>query len=295
MSFHLIIKFIVRTGLPLLLFYWGYQVLFPIEPMEYRLAEQGLGWFVAPLTARLLIGSLWTLCLLFVLNINPRNMLPKISFVIFVCLVADLLWEILATDLIITSCYGCPGGLNKLISSLIYLVCFTSIFYLIKFPSNTDIKFAWLKYAVVLIALSLPFIFNPVWPENFRDGSQKVQEELSPLQAQIGDAGVSLIAFFSPSCLYCERAARKIAVAQHRSVEFPPIFVCFSGDDTQADEFFEQTNTRFAYKAFSPEVFYKMAPTSLPGFGLLTDGVLTKRWDAKSFNFQTLRQLERIK
>ena len=66
-----IIRYLVSAFFMSALVYWGYQVLNPIELFEYRLVEQGMHWYAAPIVARLLIGFGW--CFAFYVEYQPRE------------------------------------------------------------------------------------------------------------------------------------------------------------------------------------------------------------------------------
>ncbi len=293
--------YIIRLILGCLLIYQGYKNLFPIEDFEYRLIEQHLSnWLTAPILSRILIGLHFITGLFLILKIDPHKIFIKILIGIVVLNIFDITWEILVSTKIIRSCYGCIAESNLFITILVDLVFITGAYVLLKYSDRSDLKFKWHKYLLMFLIIPLPFIFNPVFPNDFIDVSNTFSEHLDiakvkKLNKEINYdkliRGEKLIAFFSTSCPYCQISAKKMAVANTIG-NFPSVFIIFLGDEEGVKYFFDSSNTNFEYATTQNSTdFFEISGVSLPSISYLKEGVIKKKWNGRTFNYEVIRNL----
>lgn len=290
------LNYLIQFILGIALLIWACSNLYPIEWPEYRLVEQHLAnWITAPILARIFVALKFFIGVSFLLNINPKNIFSKI-FLGLLCISAfDLIWGAVHPDAVMAESYSSIFGSGNILSFLILLLNFLGCIILIKRKVDTDLKFGWAKYLLCIICLSLPFILNPVFPEDFSDQSIPIEPKVSLAQLELNSDLTKeeriLIAFFSTSCPHCIKAAKKISIAQKKSDTFPAVQVYFLGSEEGVAYFFEESNTNFNYSIHNPEDIIPLSGPSLPAFILFENGLGTMRYSGRTLNFFALNQL----
>ncbi len=295
MSLHLIIR-ILQIPLGASLFYWGYINLENMEAMEYRFVEEYLGnWFLAPVLARLFIGLKWTLGLFFILNIKPsRGFL--IGLTTLVAIHGYDLWADLGSTPMIIENYSVFDQFPiMVVMSLLMLLAAFGI-YLFKVKKYSDLSYSWIKYIPLLACVITPFILNAIFPADLSDETEELHyafksELIDNTYIQELTAGEALICFYSTSCPFCVRSARKIAVAQKRYPDFPEVFICFQGNHEGAEYFLEIAELKINYTVLPLALYEEFSSQIYPQFQLIHNKTVQKKWDGQSFNFSVMNSL----
>ncbi len=275
------------------------MALYPVEPLEYHFYEfYSQNWLITPLAVRLIIGLHFATAALLIIPGKLSAFTKILSFGIVLFNLSDLLLFQFKTDTIILSSFSDPIDLTFTTGLAIWGSLFLLLVLLITNEKEQKAKFKWLKIPIALLSLVLPFILNPVYPQDFQDNSDQLSEvffdnpEIAP--ALLPENDTRILAFFSPSCPHCENAAKKIYVSQ-KMTNFPKTEVWFLGKEEHAKTFFARTNTNFQYRLVEPELFLKTSGATFPSFVLLENGSITRRWDGRTFNFGVMHQLSRAK
>lgn len=294
-----ILKYIIKAVLGLLLIYWGYCNLYPVEFFEYRLVEQGIGgWYVAPVLARLVVSLKFMIGIFLVLNINPKNILPKLLTPLMLLHVYDIIWGYITEGIVMHYSYTEIIRGDKLLG-LIALILFAAliVWMLIK-PCSTDIKVWWIKYPIGIAVVSLPFILNAIFPDDLKDVAEYEEEpfKLEVINSieldSLTQKGV-LVGFFSTNCPYCLNAARKIKISQKRWSGFPPFYICFLGQKGASEYFLGMAHADFPFQPLDREQYYQLSDGRFPKFAWVENGMVKKRWDGRTFNYYTLNKLSK--
>lgn len=251
---------------------------------------------MAPVIARLVVSLKFMLGLFLILNINPKNLIPKLLLPIIALHIYDIIWGFTASNIIMHYSYTEVIRLNVLsgIVATALLLVF-AVFMLLK-PAPSDIRFWWVKYPLGLTALVLPFILNAIFIEDLQDGAAYTNEQFN-LEA-VGSAeldslakGELIVGFFSTSCPYCVNAARKIAISQKRWDSFPNFYICFLGQQGAAQHFLEVAHVQFPYQYLDREHYYQLSDGYFPKFAWVENSTIKKRWDGQTFNYYTMNKL----
>ena len=284
----------ISFSLGVFLILWGYGNLFPIENMENRLVEQHLSnWYAAPILTRILIALQFIVGLLFILNINPRNILPRVFLGFMLLGMYDLALDAFnAVDMIALS-YARMFGMGLGVSFLVYILGLVLAVVLVKLGKSTDLKFKWIKYPLGIILFSLPFILNPVYPSDLADQSIPVEEgfEFEGMDIWKGESteNTTILAFYSTSCPHCLNSMRRFAISRKQSEDYPPVFIGFLGSEEGIASFFKQARAESDYTILEAEAFFKMSGSTYPSFVLVENGIATTRWNGRTFNYHTLQ------
>lgn len=270
------------------------KVVIPLHAWEYRLVEQQLGnWFSSPMIVRLLIGLELTAALLLLLGDRITRVAYILSLPLFF-IVFDLGWETVVSEKRILDCPSCV--VNSPGITLSVLCCFIALAYaLLRFKDNTKLYRKWFFIIAWFVVMPLPFIFNPIYPSDFKDTvandpviiSNWLKQKITSTQTQDEMLQQNhVLGLFSAGCPHCQTAAKKLAVAREVNPNFPPVKIFFLGDREGVDYFFERSNTSFDhYIVDDVEEFFRMSGNTLPAAVWVKDGAVVKRWSGYQFNY----------
>jgi hypothetical protein len=282
-----IIRYLIGLFVSAILLQTAFTALYPIEPMEYRLVEQGTGgWYVAPIIARLIIGLLFLVPALLITNMNPFKLVTRLGTVVLFVLLFDSGWQLVYPDPIIKICYSCVLPSNPTLSlAAVVLLVLWMVFYQVKQPA-CDIRWRWVKYPIILGVLALPFILNPIYPQDMQDQAKTTAEDFdtSLLPVDPGSQPV-LVGFMSTACRFCKEQARKISVARSKDPDFPQFQVLFLGTEKGVHIFKNAAQVDFPHSIPDQETFVELSGQAYPVFAYVRDGKIEKRWTGHSFNF----------
>lgn len=287
----------ISFAMGVVLLWWGYENLFPIENMENRLVEEYLcNWFTAPIVARIVIALSFITGLFLLLRINPRNILPKMLLGMMALALFDLTWEIFTTTDIITSGYARFFGAALYLSILICITLVFGALVIIKFGKPADLKQKWIKYPLGIILFFLPFVLNPVYPVDLMDQSAPMEspldlQALTVLPKEYLTTGQTLLTLYTTGCPHCLNAVRRLAISRKQSQGYIPVFIGFLGSEEGISAFFKEARAKFDYAILESDQFFELSGSTYPSFILLENGEATSRWDGRTFNYYALQEL----
>ena len=283
----------LRLSLATYLIIWAIRNLYPIEPMEYRLVEQGiLSWMSAPVFTRFFISCQFIVAGLLIFNINPGNRTVKAVILLLVTAPGDILWELIYPEKVILHCYGCLLDLTW-VSVICWMLMAGLSIFLLRFNS-TDFTLRWVKYTIMLGLLPWPFILNPVYPQDFRDNQAEVKK---PLETEFLSDSIEprtfLMVFFTPGCRHCQRVAKKISIAEKRSIHFPATIAVFPGEPEHVQYFMKRSNTNLNHVIIAAEEFARLSNGVYPTLLLVDDDNIKKIWNGRTFNYAVVNNLSK--
>jgi hypothetical protein len=264
----------------LLFIYSAYTKLFPVEPLEYSLADIGFNWGISPFIARFLIGAEFALGFLFILLFRLRKITLPLAFCLLLAFTAYFL--LLISEYGNRGSCGCFGEtikmtpLQGLMKNGILVIAF---FILYAISSEFTFRFkTLLASAGSLILIILPFVVNPIgipFEKRSPDTYEQFKLELDSLyyrsdSTEVPPAidlkqGKHIIVFLSLSCPHCRIAAKKLNVMYKRNPQIPLYFV-IGGKAGLMKEFFDDTkadNIPYMY-LHSKEKFLELTHGKFP-------------------------------
>lgn len=266
----------------------GLLKLYPIELLELSIAETGVfSWTQSMLVSRLLIGFEIFLGIMIISGSFKKlvwsvTILTLIGFSVYLCFII-----IFMPGLNDCGCMGIQIQITPIHSiyknlALIAVSTFIWIFesrYKGKWL-NDYISGKWVLITATVISFSLPFILNPLSIERDKllektpllTNTIELSDEPfltwhSNDTLQISN-GKKIVCFFSPSCRFCQMAARKIRVIQQNSPEPFSLYFVFAGNSQSREKlasFFTQTMTETVPTAIiEANKFFSISGKSLP-------------------------------
>lgn len=172
---------------------------------------------------------------------------------------------------------------SRLLIGLILVIACYLILY------NKKIK--WLKYLSIL-SISIPFILNPVFPEDLVDRSKTFSEDMPFELASLSKNETVLLAFFTNSCKYCREASLKLKTVQNKNKDFIKIIVVSDNYDLEA--YFNENDINLPIDTTSFGNLLKVTHGAFPRFQLVENGKIIKNWGNSKFKYGVLDDLSNI-
>ncbi len=287
-----VIQILARTLLGGAFLFSAYAKLYPIEPFELLLLQQGIAsWEVAPIFSRLLIASEAILGILIILGVYQKLVL-RITTALLVVFTLYILFILLkfGED---ADC-GCMGDMIKMNpyeSILKNVVMLGLTLYLLKFQSYT-FKFypAVIVAVVALVVYPLPFILNP--PDSYF-ASKDPDNSVFPIDmAQLDEVmidgkkpdlrnGNYILAFFSINCPHCKLAASKLELIKKEVKDLPPVYVIFAGPQEDIPKFLKESKSTLPYHYMDDDKkFIKITHGTFPTLVYIKDGKVIKKFSS---------------
>ncbi len=211
-----------------------------------------LNWTMAEWSARLLIGLELFLGVLFITHLRLRKIAIPLSSILLLVFTVYLL--------LVIKVYGSSGNcgcfgemvqmtpLESVYKNIAMLVLIALIAFL---RHEWQFRFdRWVVSLIFLLTVLLPFFIKPPESIYIYDKEKDVNEPI-PLsilyQSTVNKAptedlrkGKHVIAFMSPSCQHCRKAAIRMRIMKEKHPELP-FFVVLNGDSISQKPFFEAT------------------------------------------------------
>lgn len=279
---------ILRLLTGLLFIFSAYVKLFPIELTEVAIVETGIiGWGLAPIAARLLVGFELFLGLMLITGLYPRfflrlSLLTLIVFTIYLLFI--LIFQGNNTN---CNCFGLMYAMTPVQSIIKNSILICILLLIIFFRKSSKKQWKFRLPAIILVAVvSLTFVFIS---SPFIIGTNKAaQNELNysmdfSLIYDDPDAdqpsvdlteGKQIIVFLSSSCPHCIVAGYKFHVMKKRNKSLP-VYFFINGDEQDIMDFhFKTKSDNILYSTIQARTLIAMAGTRLPAIFWLDDGVV---------------------
>lgn len=195
----------------------------------------------------------------------PHNAYPIEHFEQFLASFLPFSWKVLSV-------------LSRILVGLFFIMAFLFLFYWEKIK--------WTKYLSIFM-ISIPFIINPVFPENFKDNTPEYDENLSFELENSSDE--TLLIYVSPKCLHCKEALIKLDKANKKSTKFKEVIVISYNNKIQ--EFLNKNQLDLSLQIISAKLFVEMTKGSFPKFQFVKNNKISKKWSNASFNYAVLDNL----
>lgn len=285
------IQILVRIILGGAFLFSAYAKLFPIEPFELLLLQQGIAsWEIAPFFSRILIASEALLGILIILGIYQKTVL-KITIGILAIFTLYILVILLKYGS--EADCGCMGDMIKMNpyeSILKNIVLLGLALYLLKIHSYS-FRFYPLPVTILvaLIVYPLPFIINPpdfYFASIHEEGNKEYPIDLENLEEIVIDGkkpgfakGNYILAFFSISCPHCRLASSRLELIKKEVKDLPPVYVVFAGAESKIPEFQAEAKSSHPYYYMDDQQkFIKITRGAFPTIVYLKDGKVVKRF-----------------
>lgn len=173
---------------------------------------------------------------------------------------------------------------SRLLIGLLFCIAFLLLFYWKKIK--------WIKYFTPL-ALSIPFIINPVFPKNFKDLNQEKNTFIhGEIEVVIKNDDKTIVALLTPSCRYCINAGKKLVAAKKTSKNFPSILLAGVTEEG-VKELKGLLNYDFEYVLLGIDLFLELSEYQFPKIHVIENQKLKKVYDGHSLNYYVLNQLSK--
>lgn len=266
----------------------AYSSLFPIEVAEVELFSiLPLNWYWVPLFTRLIFGSIFVLALFIILHIHVR--LNRVLALFF--------WFLFMLDVFVFQSDSKYTGLfiSPLLETWIYsilLFALTSIYFFDNVEDRWKKNRSFLTIGLTLVVL-LPFILNPVYPEDFSELGEintVAQQRFEALKHKFPEIsqrqGPHLYAFYSVGCKFCKISSRKL---QEGLNKFPsthvPVTIIYWGNDELIERFQQKTQNTIPFLKVEDETFVKFAGDRYPSFLLINKEQKAILYTGSTFNY----------
>lgn len=306
LNFKLTLSLLLRLLLGGVFIFSGLIKLFPIEPFEYTLVDQGImNWALAPYFSRFLISFETGLGLLLLGGFRLKNLSLPLVFISLICFTIYL-----GIDLGLNGnegncgCFGTFLEMTPLQSiyknAILFLLSFV-LFRMDFFPFSIKWKpfflISFLSAAILVFVLNMPDAFYRL---GYSIIDKKVEIDFSKLPRQTihgaeakPDSGKAVLAFFSTSCKHCKLVARKLSVLQNTRAGFRG-FVYFWGEENSFEAFRKESGLNLPYVFYhNKEEFSRIIDGMVPVIFMVENGKVIKRWDRLTLDGAELDKLFR--
>ena len=221
--------------------YSAYTKLFPIQSFEYTIIEfMHFPSLMAGIIARFFIGMEAGLGALMMCHVYGKNKwVLKTAFVLLIIFSLYLVWLwIVAGNNVNCGCFGDAIWMNPTASLIKNVLLLAVIGLLLRSHRGITYKWAHVTAPLFLISvLAAVYIFFPFF--------SRYKIDLAPIYADKGNApaidlskGKHIIAFLSPSCIHCRRAALKIHNIEKKD-SLLPVYMVIGGLTSNLDDFWK--------------------------------------------------------
>ena len=282
-----------------LFLYSAFTKLYPIQSFEYTLIDQvHLPRMLAAIASRFFIGLEMGLGALIALHLFGKNKwVLKTAFALLVFFSIYLVWLwITAGNNVNCGCFGDAIIMSPSASLLKNVALLIIIGLLIRYHNGFNYK--WVKVASItalLCTIACTYVFFPIVKRYKIDLTTLYTSDKNLAPTMDLTKGKYIIAFVSPSCIHCRRAALKMHEMRLRNPNIP-FFMVIGGTTSDLKDFWKASNAQdVPYTRLAQEPFMKythgLFPTILwvnngqveadTGYPELTQTVIEK-WMASS-------------
>lgn len=289
-----VIFLINRIVLGLLWVLLAYESLFPIEVLELELyARLPINWYITPLFARFFIASIAILG--FFIWIGCKHTWVRI-YSLFLIFAVLLDYFLVQTPSKYDGFFKTPWmeayvymALLLAGTILLYTEIWKNISFKVPYPK---IKYLWPVWIILV------FILNPVFPEDFKEGSAPSQDganRWNMLQQRFPylkqNSTPHLYAFFSVTCGFCKVASRKLQEGLHKNKNHVPVTIIFWGNDTLVQRFANQTHTELNHVRVEDESYPKIAGARYPAYLYIDQTNQAWFYTGSNFNYYAFQKM----
>jgi len=230
-----------------LFLYSAYTKLFPIQSFEYTMTDQvHLPHIVAAIASRFFIGLECSLGGMIALHFFGRNKwVLKSAFVLLVIFSLYLIWLwATAGDNVNCGCFGDAIVMKPSVSLLKNAGLLAIIGLLIKYHKGLNYKWVNVAAATLLVCtIASTYIFFPIFNRYTIDLTTLYTDNKDFVPAIDLTKGKHIIAFLSPSCIHCRRAALKMHELKQHNPNIP-FFMVIGGTNGDLKDFWKASNAQ---------------------------------------------------
>jgi methylamine utilization protein MauE len=227
--------------------YSAYTKLYPIRSFEYTMSEFiHLPPIVAAIAARFFTGLEAALGALIIFHLFGKNKwVLKSAFALLITFSVYLLWLwATAGNNVNCGCFGDAIWMSPFASLIKNAVLLAIIGVIIRYHHGFDFKWSRMSAPVSLACIiAIPFFVFPIqnrYRMDFKPLYTADSTNVPPLDLS---RGKHIIAFLSPSCIHCRKAALKIHEMKLRNPSLP-IYMVIGGTKSDLTDFWKASNAQ---------------------------------------------------
>lgn len=145
---------------------------------------------------------------------------------------------------------------------------------------------SWLKYFFIFI-LSIPFIINPIFIENFSLNLNITNTENSIIETK----QKQILVFASPNCHHCKETILKLDVAKKKSEKFPTIKVI--SYNLEIEKIIKEEKINFEIVVISAKKFMEITKGVFPKIQIIENNKVLKKLSNNELNYAELDDLSK--
>jgi len=169
---------------------------------------------------------------------------------------------------------------SRLIIGSLFAIAFLLLFYWKKIK--------WIKF-LSLLMFPIPFIINPVFPNDYKDNKIDIKE--NPIFNSNFISNDKIQIYASSKCLHCKEAIKKLQVAKELSVDFPEIIII--SYNSKLSGFLKENEIEIPLDTISTRLFIEITGGVFPIFELIKNEKVIKKWNNTDFNYAVLDNLSK--
>ena len=230
-----------------LFLYSAYTKLFPIQAFEYTMTDQvHLPHMVAAIASRFFIGLECGLGGLITLQLFGKDKwILKAAFALLIFFSIYLIWLwMTAGNNVNCGCFGDAIIMSPSASLFKNAILLVVIGLLIRYYNGLNYRWAWIVATTVLLCtIACTYIFFPIFNRYKIDLTTLYTADKNFVPTIDLTKGKHIIAFLSPSCIHCRRAALKMHEMKLRNPNIP-FFMVIGGTTSNLKDFWKASNAQ---------------------------------------------------
>ncbi len=235
----------VLTGATFL--YSAYTKLYPIQSFEYTMVEfVHLPSIIAAIAARFFVGLEAGLGGLITLHLFGKNKWAlKAAFALLLAFSIYLIWLwITAGNNVNCGCFGDAIWMSPSASLIKNGILMIITGLLIRYHKGFTWKWSGITAPVLLICtIALPYILFPLHSRYKMDFKALYTADANYIPTVDLTQGKHIIAFLSPSCIHCRRAALKMHQMKENNPSLP-LYMVIGGTTSDLTDFWKASNAQ---------------------------------------------------
>lgn len=265
-----------------------------LKNIDLRMIEDGFGnWKSIPLFNRIFISLEINLGILILTNWIKRSVIYYSLIILSILYLIDI---VLGWNNLLTDNYNLLYLFSKYLTLAIVPFLIISLLLIKK---QTQKKNSWWSLLILIPILTLPFIFNPLFIEDFEytiNEYNKKSKDWKIVESKFNDQGIDidtgnyLIAFFSTNCKHCNEMAKTFGVTKRGFNSKRKILLVFPGNLEDTNNFIDRNKSDFDFIRITSDEFTKVAGFAFPSVLVIEDGKVTKQWTGDNFSLSVRDQ-----
>jgi hypothetical protein len=277
-----------------LFLYSAYTKFYPIQSFEYTMNEfLHLPSMVAAVAARFFVGLEAGLGALICLHLYGRNKwILKAAFLLVMVFSIYLVWLwATAGNNVNCGCFGDAIWMSPSASLVKNAALLAVLGLLLRYHNGFSAKWASVSGIVVLLALiALPYILFPLHSRYKMDFNPLYTSDVNNIPAIDLSKGKHIIAFLSPSCIHCRRAALKMHQMKKENPAIP-FYMVIGGTTSDLTDFWKASNAQdIPHSRLAEKPFIKYTGGIFPTILWVNNGIVEANTNYTDLNEKVIEK-----